>query len=172
MVHQHIYDSLIATPVSVEDAIAGDIVWGAFRGWISGFLMLIVSLALGVFPFSWFHAGILLVFMAFIGILFASFAMIVTSFAPNFDFFSYYTELCITPMIFFSSVFFPLDKFPGWLKTCSLFLPLTHAVNISRSLFSGQASSMHVGISFIVLAMACLVAFFSGLALMKRRLVK
>ncbi|MCK7527567.1 MAG: hypothetical protein MZV64_63155 [Ignavibacteriales bacterium] len=32
-------------------------------------------------------------FMVFVGVLFGSLAMIVTSFAPNFDFFSYYTEL-------------------------------------------------------------------------------
>ena len=65
--------------------------------------------------------------MVFVGILFGSLAMIVTSFAPNFDFFNYYTELVITPMLFFSGVFFPLDNFPGWMKTLAQFMPLTHA---------------------------------------------
>ena len=48
MVHEHLYDSLIATPVSAEDAVAGDIAWGAFRGLLSGVLMLIVAVFMGV----------------------------------------------------------------------------------------------------------------------------
>ena len=41
-------------------------------------------------------------------------------------------------MLFFSGVFFPLDKFPVWVKSFAQFLPLTHAVTISRSAFSGD----------------------------------
>ena len=36
IVHEKLYDSLIATPVSAEDAVAGDIAWAAFRGLVSG----------------------------------------------------------------------------------------------------------------------------------------
>ena len=141
MVHEKLYDSLIATPVSAEDAVAGDIAWGAFRGLISGTLMMVVAMVMGVLPASPFRASCSFSScMVFVGVLFGSLAMIVTSFAPNFDFFNYYTELVITPMLFFSGVFFPLDKFPAWMKTFSQFLPLTHAVEISRAVFSGVYS--------------------------------
>jgi lipooligosaccharide transport system permease protein len=171
MVHEHLYDSLIATPVSAEDAIAGDIAWGSFRGIISGALMLLVATFMGVFPVSISNLLLLFILMAFIGILFSSMAMIVTSFAPNFDFFNYYTELIVMPMMFFSGVFFPLDHFPAWMRTFAQFLPLTHAANISRAVFSGTYSS-ELFLNFSVLIVLEVLAFYAGIKLMKRRLIK
>ena len=113
MIHEKLYDSLIATPVSAEDAVAGDIAWAVFRGMVSGTLMMVVAMVMGVFPASVPAVLLSFVLMVFVGVLFGSLAMIVTSVAPNFDFFNYYTELVLTPMLFFSGVFFPLEQFPG-----------------------------------------------------------
>jgi lipooligosaccharide transport system permease protein len=171
MTHERLYDSLIATPVSAEDAIAGDIAWGSFRGMISGTLMMLVAMAMGVLPASPFRIAFVLVLMVFVGGLFSSLAMIVTSFAPNFDFFNYYSELVITPMLFFSGVFFPLDRFPEWMKTFAQVLPLTHAVKISRAVFSG---TFQPGLWLSVLYVVALgtAAFLVGIRRMKKRLVK
>lgn len=171
MIHEKIFDSLIATPVSAEDAVAGDIVWGAFRGMISGTLMMTVAVLMGVPPPSIFSLLLLLILMLLTGLLFASLAMIVTSVSPSFDFFNYYTELIITPMLFFSGVFFPLDRFPGWMKTFSQFLPLTHAVKISRAVYSGAYDGGLVW-SFVVILGLEMIAFFIALKSMKRRLIK
>jgi lipooligosaccharide transport system permease protein len=171
MIHEKLYDSLIATPVSAEDAIAGDIAWGAFRGMISGTLMLIVSGFMGILPVSFINLLLLMALMIFVGVLFSSLSMIVTSYSPNFDFFSYYTELVITPMLFFSGVFFPLDKFPEWIKVFAQFMPLTHAVNISRAVYSGTASPGLV-FNFLFLFIFEVIAFAAGVKLMKRRLIK
>jgi lipooligosaccharide transport system permease protein len=171
MVHEKLYDSLVATPVSAEDAIAGDIVWGAFRGLVSGVLMMIVANVMGVFPASIPSVLVLLVLMVFVGILFASLAMTVTSVSPSFDFFNYYTELVLTPMLFFSGVFFPLDKFPGWMKTLSEFMPLTHAVKISRAVFSGAYNS-GLAWNFLVIFVLEVIAFYVGIRMMKKRLIK
>jgi lipooligosaccharide transport system permease protein len=171
MVHEKLYDSLVATPVSAEDAISGDIVWGAFRGLISGVLMMIVANVMGVFPASIPSVLVLLVLMVFVGVLFASLAMTVTSVSPSFDFFNYYTELFLTPMLFFSGVFFPLDKFPAWMKTLSEFMPLTHAVKISRAVFSGAYNSGLVW-NFLVIFVLEVTAFYVGVRMMKKRLIK
>lgn len=171
MIHEKLYDSLIATPVSAEDAIAGDIAWATFRGLVSGTLMMAVAMVMGVFPASVPSLLLLFVLMIFVGVLFGSLAMIVTSFAPNFDFFSYYTELILTPMLFFSGVFFPLDNFPGWMKTFSQFLPLTHAVEISRAVFSGVYKTSLVFNFFFVLVLE-VIAFVIGVKRMKKRLIK
>jgi lipooligosaccharide transport system permease protein len=171
MVHERLYDSLIATPVSAEDAVAGDILWGAFRGLVSGTLMMLVAVAMGIFPVSIPSLLLLLVLMVFVGILFGSLAMIVTSVSPSFDFFNYYTELIITPMLFFSGVFFPLDRFPAWMKSLSEFMPLTHAVKISRAVFSGEYHAKYVW-NFLVIFVLEVVAFAIGVRMMKRRLIK
>jgi len=171
MVHEKLYDSLIATPVSAEDAVAGDIAWAVFRGIVSGTLMMTVAMFMGVFPVSLVSVLLLILLMVFVGILFGSLAMIVTSIAPNFDFFSYYTELILTPMLFFSGVFFPLDKFPPWMKTFAKFLPLTPAVSISRAVFSGVYSRGLI-FDFLFIFMLEAAAFYTGVKLMKKRLIK
>jgi len=171
IVHEKVYDSLIATPVSADEAVAGDIVWASFRGLVSGSLMMAVALAMGVAPASPFRLALLLVFMVFMGVLFGSLAMIVTSVAPSFDFFSYYTELVITPMLFFSGVFFPLDNFPGWMKTLAEFLPLTHAVRISRAVFTGKPAP-RLGWSLAGLFVLAAVVFGISIRMMRKRLIK
>jgi len=171
MIHERIFDSLIITPISVEDAVAGDILWGTFRGVISGFLVLLVALLLGITPFSAGSIMILLVTMVITGILFSSLSMIITSFAPNFDFFNYYTELVITPMFFFSGVFFPLDRMPAWVKALSQLFPLTHAVLISRSGFSGTFNSSLV-YNFLVLFFLGGIFFILAIQCMKHRLIQ
>jgi lipooligosaccharide transport system permease protein len=171
IVHEKLYDSLIATPVSAEDAVAGDIAWASFRGLISGSLMIMVAVFMGILPVSLLSLLLLLVLMIFVGVLFASLAMIVTSFAPSFDFFNYYTELIITPMLFFSGVFFPLDRFPAWMKTLSSFMPLTHAVKISRAVFSGSYDP-GLAVNFLVIFVLEAIAFFIGIKRMKKRLIK
>jgi lipooligosaccharide transport system permease protein len=171
IVHEKVYDSLVATPVSADEAVAGDIAWGAFRGLVSGSLMMAVALVMGVAPASPGRFVLLLVFMVFIGVLFGSLAMIVTSVSPSFDFFSYYTELIITPMLFFSGVFFPLDNFPGWMKTLANFLPLTHAVRISRSVFTGQPAP-GLGGSLVGLVVLAAVVFTVSIRMMRKRLIK
>jgi len=171
IVHEHLYDSLIATPVSAEDAVAGDIAWASFRGLISGILMLAVAGLMGILPVSVLSVFVLFLVMLAVGIMFASLGMIVTSKAPNFDFFNYYTELVITPMLFFSGVFFPLTNFPGWMKTLSQFLPLTHAVAISRAAFSGEYPPSILLNVAVVIGLGA-IAFVLGIRMMKKRLIK
>jgi lipooligosaccharide transport system permease protein len=171
IVHEKVYESLIATPVSAAEAVAGDILWGSFRGLVSGSLMMAVALVMGVAPAALWRAVLLLVFLVFVGILFGALAMIVTSVAPSFDFFSYYTELVITPMFFFSGVFFPLDNFPAWMKTLAEFLPLTHAVRISRAVFDGTPApglGLSLGLLVALAAAVCAVS----IRMMRKRLIK
>jgi lipooligosaccharide transport system permease protein len=171
MVLEKIWDALIATPLLAEDIIAGDIVWGTFRGVISGFLMYTVAVLLGVLPVSLPIVLTIFCLMVLIGILFGSMAMIVTSFAPSFDFFNYYTELVVSPIFFFSGVFFPLDKMPEWIKFIANLFPLTHAVVIVRATFDDQLNSGH-WLNLLAIIVPMMVAFYLALFFMKRRLIK
>jgi lipooligosaccharide transport system permease protein len=74
-------------------------------------------------------------------------------------------------MLFFSGVFFPLDRFPAWMKTLSSFMPLTHAVKISRAVFSGTPNPC-LAVDFLVLFVLEVVAFYIGIKRMKKRLIK
>jgi len=133
--------------------------------------MYLIAALLGAAPVS-IHA-ILLLFglMVTVGILFGSLSMIITSFAPNFDFFNYYTQLVVSPIFFFSGVFFPLDRFPAGLQLVSQFSPLTHAVTISRAIFSNSYSPL-LFLNLLAIIIPAAGAFYLAIICMKRRLIK
>ena len=74
-------------------------------------------------------------------------------------------------MLFFSGVFFPLDHFPAWMKVLAEFLPLTHAVRISRAVFSGRPQP-GAGWGLAGLVVLAAVAFTVSIRMMRRRLIK
>ncbi len=98
-------------------------------------------------------------------------ALIFNALAKGYDFFTYYFTLFLTPMMFLSGVFFPLDTLPDALKVFAWCLPLTHAVALVRPLFLDQWphwAGLHVG----VLAMYAAVSWKIALFLTQRRFKK
>jgi lipooligosaccharide transport system permease protein len=106
-----------------------------------------------------------------VGFLFASLAMVVTSYARNFDFFTYYLQLFISPMFFFSGIFFPLSAFPPWVRQVSQCLPLTHAVDLARAAITGTCAPENVTHA-LALVVPGAIAFLYALHRMRIRLIK
>jgi len=170
MYYQKTFDAIIATPISIEEVIAGEILWGATRAVIGGGIVLTVVTAFGLIssPLSL----LILVVAFFSGLLFSALAMCFTALAPSIDFFNYPQYLFITPMFVLSGTFFPVTKLPETLQIFSQTLfPLTHTVNLTRWLMFGRSE---IPILESVLWIAIITPFFFVLAinLMKRKLIK
>ncbi len=135
---QRTYHAIITTPVSVDDVVAGDLLYGAFKGMLYGTVILLVIFLLGLVTSAW--ALLIPVVLFFSGLLFAILSLTWTSVAPNFDFFNYFFTLIITPMFLFSGVFFPLTNVPQWAHIVAMITPLYHMVEICRGLVLGQVS--------------------------------
>ena len=169
MEYQRTYDAIIATPLSVEDVTAGEIFWGATRAFLTGTVMLIIAAAFQVIHSPW---ALLIPFIAFLeGMMFASIALFYTSIVPYIYSYNYYFSLFITPMFFFSGVFFPLSSFPPVVQTLSWIAPLTPVVLLNRAVVSG---SFNMESLWALLAIIVVTAFFFSLSLftMRRRLTK
>ncbi len=110
MKFQRTFDAIITTPLSMEDVVAGEILSGATRSLMTAIAVLIVVSAFGLVHSPW--ALLVLPLALLTGLMFASIALFFTSVAPSIYSFNYYFTLFITPMFFFSGVFFPLDSFP------------------------------------------------------------
>ncbi len=171
MVGQKTYDGILSTPLSVGDVVMGDIMWGATKSLISGGIMLAVILTAGLMktPLIFILPILLLVFL--VGLLFSSMAMIATALSPSYDFFSYYFTLTLTPMFFLAGIFFPLAKFPFFIRGLSYLLPLTYAVNISRSLITGKLSAITL-LGFPVLIVLAIIFVIIAVNLIEKRIVK
>ncbi len=166
---QKSYDAIIVTPVNIEEVAAGDILWGATKGFISAIIMLPVLWVFGVLGSPWLVLSPVL--FVLIGLMFSSMALIVTAFAPSYDYYAYYFSLVISPMFFFSGIFFPLSAMPAWVTKLAWFFPLTHAVNVSRALSLGSIGPENL---LDILWMMLFTAATSWVAVkfIKRRLVK
>lgn len=83
-------------------------------------------------------------------------------------FFTYYFTLFLTPMMFLSGVFFPLEQLPGWVRALAQWLPLAQAVALVRPLFMDQWPAQPFT-ALGVLAGCALLGFWLALALTRRR---
>jgi len=167
MEFQKTYDAIIATPLSVEDVIAGEIFWGATRSLMTGTVILAIAAAFQLVHSPW---AVLIPLLCFLeGIMFASIAIFFTSFAPAIYSFNYYFTLFITPMFFFSGVFFPLSSFPTIVQNLSWVAPLTPVVRLSRALIHGEIQLNLLWALALIVVLATLF-FSSALVTMRRRL--
>jgi lipooligosaccharide transport system permease protein len=165
---QKTYDAIIATPLNIEDVAAGEVFWGATRALLTSCFILAVAAGFGLVHSPW---AVLVVPLSLLsGIMFASIALFFTSLAPSIYSFNYYFTLFMTPMFFFSGVFFPLDSFPPLVQHLSWVAPLTPVANLARALMSGDLGS---GAWWGLAIIAGLTAVFFPLSLytMRRRLL-
>jgi lipooligosaccharide transport system permease protein len=167
MVPQKTYEAILATPLEIDDILAGEMLWCATKSLFSGMAILAVAAVLGVVG-SWQALWVIpVVFL--IGLCFAGPALIMSSLAYNYDFFNYYFVLIVTPMYILSGVFYPIESLPAGVQGAVQFLPLTHAVILTRGLVAGaelQQPLLHLA----VLLLCAIVSYAIALVLVKRRL--
>src|SRR3972149_4687339 len=169
---------LIATPVSVEEVIAGELLWGATRATINSTIVLAVVAAFGLVSSPLFLLVPVLAFFG--GLLFASLGMCFTALASNIDFFNFPAFLFITPMFLLSGTFFPLSLLPVALQSAAFAVfPLTHVVNLTRGLmlgkiepFMGLSAGFMLVFSILWIAVVTSVFFVLAIKMMKKKLIK
>lgn len=170
MYYQRTFDAIIATPISIEEVIAGEILWGATRSLIGGAIVLGVVAAFGLISSPLFLLVLPVAFFA--GLMFSAIGLCFTALAPNIDFFNYPQYLFITPMFLLSSTFFPLTLLPRPLQILAqAVLPLTHTVNLTRWSIYGSGELSFIP-SLVWIAAVTPVFFVLAINLMKRRLIR
>jgi lipooligosaccharide transport system permease protein len=182
MYYQKTFDAIVATPVSVEEVVAGELLWGATRATINAVIVLGVIAVASLFttpPLITTAFALLVPLIAFFGgLLFSAIAMCFTAAAPNIDFFNYPTFLFITPMLFLCGTFFPLSSLPVAAQGVAMsVLPLTYVVTITRASVTasvepilGLSGPVLMGISIVWLLLVTLLFFVLSINLMKKRL--
>jgi len=172
MYYQRTFDGIVATPISVEEVIAGELLWGATRSLISSTIVLGVIAAFGLITSPLFLLTFPIIFLG--GLMFSSIAMCFTAIAPNIDFFNYPAFLFITPMLLLSNTFFPINSpgIPQALQTMAYaILPLIHEVTLARGLIVGKLQPLLL-LSLVWIVAVTLFFFVLSINLMKKRLVK
>ena len=163
---QKTWDGIMNAPVSLDDVVLAEMLWAAFKSLFTVSAILLVMLGLGIS----YSPKLLLAWpiLLGVGITFSCLALVFNALAKGYDFFTYYFTLCLTPMMFLSGIFFPLEQLPAVVRVISQGLPLTNAVALVRPLFMDQWPDQawrHMG----VLAAYAVGGFWLALALTRKR---
>lgn len=170
MYYQKTFDAIIATPVSLEEVIAGELLWGATKSLINSSIVLAVVSVLGLVSTP---LALLIPPLSFlVGLLFSALAMCFTAIVPNIDSFNYPSFLFITPMFILSGTFFSIANLPiGVQAVANVFFPLFHAVTLARALMVGRLGATLL-LSLLWLLVTTPFFFVLCINLMKKRLIK
>ena len=167
MTFQKTFDAILATPVNLDDLIAGELVWGATKSVIFGITIMIVVALFGLV-----HSPLILLALPFIflcGLIFAELSIMFAAIVPGIDSFSYFYTLFMTPLFLFSGIFFPLDSMPRAVSHLAFFTPLYHLVNLCRAFAAGTLNGTVGSMIWIVVVVALLSPF--PFKLMRRRII-
>jgi lipooligosaccharide transport system permease protein len=107
---QKTWDGIMNAPVRLDDVLLAEMLWAAFKALFTVTAILLVMLALGIVQ-TW---KLLMAWpiLLGVGVVFSCLALIFNALAKGYDFFTYYFTLFLTPMMFLSGIFFPLDTLP------------------------------------------------------------
>jgi lipooligosaccharide transport system permease protein len=163
---QKTWDGIMNAPVSLDDVVLAEMLWAAFKSLFTVSAILLVMLALNISA----SPKLLLAWPILLGVgmTFSCIALVFNALAKGYDFFTYYFTLCLTPMMFLSGIFFPLEQLPTVVRLVSDWLPLTNAVALVRPLFMDQwpPQALQHGLVLVAYAVA---GFWLALALTRRR---
>jgi lipooligosaccharide transport system permease protein len=163
---QKTWDGIMNAPVGLDDIVLAEMLWAAFKALFTVTAILGVMLALNIS-----HSPKMLLawpILLGVGITFSSMALVFNALAKGYDFFTYYFTLFLTPTMFLSGVFFPLDQLPAAVRVVADCLPLSNAVALVRPLFMDQWPRDVLQHGGVLLAYA-VVSFWVALALTRKR---
>jgi len=151
---QKTWDSIMNAPIALDDIVFAEMLWAAMKSLFSVAAIMLVLVALNISRSPMLILALPL--LGFVGVTFASIALVFNALAKGYDFFTYYFTLVMTPMTFLSGVYFPIEQMPLWLQRVANVLPLTAAVELVRPLVIGQWPAE------VLRPLAVLVAYAAG----------
>jgi lipooligosaccharide transport system permease protein len=156
------FDAVIATPLEVEDAIVGEVIWAVARGSAYSVGFVILMLVLGLIASPWALLSVPAAIL--VGFAFGALGAAVTSFMRNWQDFDL-VNLALQPMFLFSGTFFPITVYPAPLRAVIELTPLYRSIDLIRGLTTGAVSSAQLGdVAYLV------VLAFVGVAVAALRL--
>ncbi|MFL5867780.1 MAG: ABC transporter permease [Thermoleophilaceae bacterium] len=168
MEETRLYDSVLSTPVEVQDLVLAEMAWAATRAVIYGTTFTVIVAAFGLVDSPW--AVLTPLFLALGGACFGMLGLTFTSLIKTMDWYSFYYTLFITPLFLFSGIFYPLTRLPDWVHVIAWFTPLYHLVQITRGLVLGPDALSVLGNALWLLVV--IVALFPiPVRALRRRLV-
>ncbi len=163
-----VFNSMLATPMQVEDLVLGEMIWGASRSVLTAIAVLVVAMGFGLIESPLAALAVPAAFL--VGLVFFPMALSATAVVPSINSLNNVFTVVAVPMYFVSGIFFPVSSLPDWMEPIVWALPLTASAHLMRGLVLGGLDMTHL---YAFLALVGMVVAFGLLAtfLMRRRLI-
>ena len=163
---QKVYDGMLAAPITANNLIVGEIIWAGTKGLFFSFAVTCVLVAFDIVSLPYCLGAPVMGFVT--GVMFGSFSLLVTSFVKTINHFSFYFTGFISPMFFFSGVFFPVSSLPSFLHPIVELIPLTHCVRLVRAVCTNHYQLRLAGDLFYVIVFIVVIGLLATRRLRKR----
>lgn len=137
MTFENIFKAMLTTPIGVREIIFGEFLWVSLKGAVMFTILAAVFAAFGLV-----HNPAHLLMAPLVGALVAlpcgSMGLLATSYVRNINQFQTVYAFFISPLFYFSGIFFPLKQMPPAMRMVAEVLPLSHGVTLAQSIFWGE----------------------------------
>ncbi len=161
-----VYDGMLSSSISAKDLLIGEILFAGTKGL---FFSYCVFLIISIFGLVSFPIALLAPIVGFfIGLMFGSLSLLVTSFVKTINHFNFYFTGILTPMFFFSGIVFPLSGLPQNIRWIAYIFPLAHSTRLVRA-FCLNIFDFNLIYNFIyIIVFILIIGFFAVKGLSKR----
>ncbi|KOX12861.1 ABC transporter [Saccharothrix sp. NRRL B-16348] len=152
------YDAVLATPLGPVDIALGEAAWCLIRGGLYSAGFIAVMLGFGLISSPW--ALLALPACLLVALAFAAVGMAAATFMRSWQDFDL-VQLAVMPLFLFSTTFYPLSVYPGWLQAVVQWTPLYHAIELMRALttgYVGWGALTHVAYFAVMVVIGVVVA--------------
>lgn len=143
-----IYKAILTTPIGPKEIIYGELIWVSLKGAVMGLAVSSVVIVFGFLPLSVNVLGVLWVGFL-VGMGCGSLGLISSALIKNISQFQTVYTVIISPLFFFSGIFFPISNFPKPLQLVAHLSPLYHGVVLNQQLLwqriDGLVFLQHMG---------------------------
>lgn len=165
---EHIYKAMLTTPLGVGEIIMGELTWVFLKGLGMSFGVSTVLALFGGIP--WPALPALAFIGAFVALGCGGLGLVASALVSNINQFQTVYALLISPMFFFSGIFFPLDKLPEAAQMAALLSPLYHGVRLAQDTAWGQLSFGNFGFHGGLLALTGAILVGIAVRLISKKL--
>jgi ABC-2 type transport system permease protein len=152
---------IMVAPVGRVSIVLGRIAGGTTTTLIQGFLVLVLSIALGFKIRSLPSLALAMLFMILIAFTFIGFGLIFASKMKDMQGFGIIINFIIFPLFFLSGALYPLKNLPWAIRGLSYADPLTYGIDGMRGVLIG-VHALPVAADLLILAGFALIMLFLG----------
>lgn len=134
MTFESIFKAMLTTPIGVREIVLGEFLWVSLKG-----ALMVTGVSLVLLGVGQFAQPVNILLMPVVGILVAfplgCLGLLSSCYVRNINQFQTVYSFLISPLYFFSGIFFPLMQMPQAFQFAAKCLPLYHGVRLSQSLY-------------------------------------